>query len=56
MKTVNTSTAKAQNINRIEIIRALAARIEAEGKHDLQRPKLRAGQWMTAAFVALAPN
>jgi len=55
METLPTKAANEQGVDRITLIRALADAIEAHPDAErlgLQRPKLRAGQWMTAAVVA----
>jgi hypothetical protein len=57
IETVDAKTAEVQGIDRLEIVRALAAKIEQQPRDELLRitrpSRLRAGKWMTAAEVSL---
>lgn len=59
METFATKDIKADSPKRIELIRTLADKIQSDPEAKrlgLERPKLRAGQWMTAASVTPADN
>jgi hypothetical protein len=57
IETMDAKTAKEKGIDRLEIVRALADRIDQKPRNELlkiTRPsRLRAGKWMTAAEVPL---